>query len=70
VRIGHLDPHDEDSGWQARLVNLGYIPGTLDDITDDHFRWAVEEFQCDHHLKVTGKLDDATRAKLKDSHGV
>src|SRR6476620_7084509 len=24
IKIGHLDPDDEDTGWHARLANLGY----------------------------------------------
>lgn len=33
------------------------------------FRSAVEEFQCDHGIKPTGKLDDASKAKLLEIHG-
>jgi putative peptidoglycan binding protein len=69
LKIGFLDPHVENSGWQARLVNLGYYPGAVGDSDDEQMRHAIEEFQCDHALKVTGELDDATRAKLKQAHG-
>jgi hypothetical protein len=33
------------------------------------FQSALEEFQCDNGLEVTGKLDGATRAKLLEVHG-
>jgi putative peptidoglycan binding protein len=69
VKIGYLDPHVEDTGWKARLINLGYYAGAVGDTEDDRMRHAIEEFQCDHKLKVTGALDDATRAKLKQEHG-
>ena len=69
VKIGHLDPADEDTGWRQRLINLGYHAKGLDDDDQTKLRHALEEFQCDHGLKVNGKLDDATRAKLKELHG-
>ena len=69
VHIGHLDPHFEDSGWQARLVNLGYLPDATDDTDPDQLSCALEEFQCDQKLKVTGLPDSATRQELKDLHG-
>jgi hypothetical protein len=28
-KIGHLPPEDEEFGWQARLVNLGYYAGAV-----------------------------------------
>jgi N-acetylmuramoyl-L-alanine amidase len=69
VKIGHLDPADEDSGWRQRLINLGYYAGAVEDSEEARLRNAIEEFQCDYGLKVTGELDNATRAKLKDQHG-
>ena len=69
LKIGHLDPHDEDPGWQARLINLGYHPGPVGDPDKEQLGYSIEEFQCDHGLTVTGKLDGATKAKLKEVHG-
>jgi N-acetylmuramoyl-L-alanine amidase len=68
-RIGDLDPPEEDSGWLARLINLGYYAGPAAGTDDEQIRFALEEFQCDHKLKVTGIPDGATRAKLKELHG-
>ena len=70
VMIGHLDPLEEDSGWQARLINLGYHAGAVGDPDQEQLGYAIEEFQCDQKLKVTGQLDAATKAKLKEIHGV
>lgn len=74
VKIGHLDPVDEISGQVARLNNLGYFAGRLDDPpaapqSDAAFLSAVEEFQCDHGLTVDGDCGPKTQAKLKQVHG-
>jgi hypothetical protein len=69
LAIGHLDPVDVISGWRARLNNLGYGAGPTDDADDPLVRSAVEEFQCDQELPVTGDADDATRAALLSAHG-
>ena len=71
MQIGHLDPITETSGQKARLNNLGYFPGPLDGDGDDpqQFPSAVEEFQCDHDLTVTGVCDLDTQTKLKEVHG-
>lgn len=69
IRIGHLDPVDEPSGQKARLSNLGYITRALEDVDDVFFTHALQEFQCDFGLQVTGVCDTATRAKLKELHG-
>ena len=73
IRIGDMDPVDQESGQKARLNNLGYFAGPLEGHTDkdnaDAFVSAVEEFQCDHGLAVDGKCGPATQAKLKQVHG-
>jgi len=69
VKIGHLDPHDEETGWLGRLINLGYGDDRLGTTSAEDLQSDIEEFQCDYGLKVTGILDEATKAKLKDTHG-
>jgi hypothetical protein len=70
LRIGFLDPADEDLGVRARLANLGYlISDPAGDASDDEMELAVEEFQADNALPPTGVLDDATRAQLVDAFG-
>jgi hypothetical protein len=69
VKIGYLNPVDDETGWRARLTNLGYHLGPLDSTDKLLLQYAIEEFQCDHKLKVTGVMDDATKAKLEDEHG-
>ena len=67
--IGHLDPVEEQSGQMARLNNLGYEAGDVGKPDADRFKSAVEEFQCDQEMDVTGDCDGATQAKLKSVHG-
>ena len=69
IRIGHLDPVDQISGYRARLNNLGYNAGDSDDENDPQLRSAVEEFQCDQHLKVDGTCGQQTQNKLKQVYG-
>lgn len=69
LRIGHLDPHDVETGWKARLINLGYYQGSIEDLDANLWRWAIEEYQCDHDLTVTGELDGATITSLQSTHG-
>ena len=67
--IGHLDPVEEQSGQVARLNNLGYEAGDPQKPDKEIFRCAVEEFQCDQKISITGDCDPATQAKLKSVHG-
>lgn len=60
--LGSLDPIDADSGLQQRLASLGFR--AADDVGG-----AVSAFQANQNLPVSGKLDDATRAKLKERYG-
>lgn len=69
IKIGHLDPVEEISGWRARLNNLGYNAGTSDDPKDPLMLSAVEEFQIDYELKLDGICGQQTQAKLKEIHG-
>lgn len=73
IKIGHLDPVEEDSGKAQRLNNLGYFAGPLPENGPEEnrqlLRSAVEEFQCDHGLKVDGVCGSKTQAKLIEAHG-
>lgn len=80
IKIGHLDPEDKVTGQIARLNNLGYNAGEVPDHRPSdaeaeklrkspQFLSAVEEFQCDHQLKVDGICGDHTREKLVKVHG-
>jgi N-acetylmuramoyl-L-alanine amidase len=69
LKIGFLEPLDDVTGQKARLNNLGYDAGEVNDTQDLQFRSAVEEFQCDHGLAHDGVCGSKTQAKLKEVHG-
>ena len=77
VEPGRLDPLETLPGQQQRLNNLGYFAGFVRTQAPDakhvdaQFRWAVEEFQCDHMgpNQVDGVLGPLTLKKLKDVYG-
>ena len=68
VQIGELDPIDTIEGIQDRLNNLGYDSGAVDGELGPITKAALEKFQADYGLPVTGKIDKATRNKLKAVH--
>lgn len=70
LRIGHLDPVDEETGLRARLSNLGYLIGAIEAADEvEELRFALQEFQADHDLPCTGQPDAATLSALRDAHG-
>ncbi|MGH7439403.1 MAG: peptidoglycan-binding domain-containing protein [Polyangiaceae bacterium] len=72
LKLGHLDPIDEPSGVYQRLQNLhvqsrqGPLPAEFDPTAMGE---ALASFQQAQGLEVTGEVDDATRDKLRASHG-
>jgi hypothetical protein len=69
LHVGRLDPIGEDTGVNARLVNLGYLHGAPEEADGDELALAIEELQADAGLPVTGTMDDPTRAQLVAMHG-
>lgn len=68
IALGHLDPLDTTTGVKARLFNLGYYHGAIDDEAGETLELAVVEFQLDHDLDPLGVVDDATRQALGRAH--
>ncbi len=66
--LGSIDPIEELSGVQQRLVNLGYPCGSEEDL-GELTKTAIRAFQTERNLAVTGDLDDTTRQALKQIHG-
>lgn len=65
----HMDPISETAGVCKRLNNLGYFcPDDADDESAD-LRAALRAFQRQNDLELTGKADDATRARLEELYG-
>ncbi len=68
VQIGHLSHLSDQTGWQERLQNLGYIPDASNaDATA--LSLALAEFQFDHALPTTGTPDASTLDTLDRAHG-
>lgn len=59
---------DTPHGAKARLKNLGFFGGVVDD-TQDGLDDALKLFQEAREIEVTGKLDAATVGELKKAHG-
>jgi queuine/archaeosine tRNA-ribosyltransferase len=64
-----LDPVDLTTGLKARLNNLRFFCGEVDDRFDATTETAVRQFQKRHGLPVDGKPNEETRAKLVEVYG-
>ena len=69
VQVGFLDPVESPTGWKARLNNLGYAAGPVGQASPLEERSAIEEFQCDFGLKISGAADGPTLQMLMKVHG-
>ena len=69
LQLGQINPVSEVSGQKARLANLGFYKGPIDEQLDSKTGQAIRAFQTKQGLPVTGAVDDATRQKLLDIHG-
>jgi hypothetical protein len=69
LELGDLDPVTEVSGQQARLNNLGFISGEVDNLMGPITRRAIRKFQGAYDLDVDGICGPITRGELIDNHG-
>jgi hypothetical protein len=67
--LGELDPADEVTGAQARLINLGFDCGVIDGMLGPITASAILEFQHQYRITESGNADEITCAKLKEIHG-
>jgi N-acetylmuramoyl-L-alanine amidase len=71
LRVGALNPSDDktEAGYRARLVNMGFLWDPMADDAEDEMIIALQDFQAQYSLPLTGKLDDATKAQLTTAYG-
>ncbi len=71
LAVAAINPNDDvtEAGYKARLYNLGFLWDPTADESDDEMVIALQDFQAEYQLPVTGQLDDATRAQLAQAHG-
>jgi type VI secretion system secreted protein VgrG len=67
--VAKLEPVDSIRGALDRLTNLGYYQGEVGDVLTDDGVVAVQRFQGDNNLPITGAIDAATTSQLSQSHG-
>lgn len=83
LKIANLDAPETRAGAWQRLANLGYwSPGEAPEQTNssagalsdeswvDPLALAIRAFQHDEQLDETGRIDDATRKRLVERHGL
>ena len=69
LNLGGMDPISEISGLRKRLFNLGLPCQPTGDEAADDLTAAIRMFQENNDLKVTGKVDQPLKDKLKQIHG-
>jgi N-acetylmuramoyl-L-alanine amidase len=69
LQLGNLNPLSAVSGLKARLANLGFYRGPIDENLDAAAKRAISAFQTKKGLPVTGVADNATLAAIKKVHG-
>lgn len=70
LELGRLDPVSSIRGLKARLRNLGFYRGEIDDAFDPTLLEACRGFQLSRGLPVTGQPDVATCESLVKAHGI
>jgi len=69
LNLGYLNPADSVSGAKQRLNNLGFFCNDDSDTLSADFQSALAEFQEQHGLTATAKLDQPTVDELTEGHG-
>jgi hypothetical protein len=69
LKLGFLVRSESDEGALARLRNLGYYRAVASNAEPRERRAAIEEFQFDQGLTLSGTLDDDTKKKIEEIYG-
>jgi len=68
LALGKLDPVTEESGFAARLENLGFLSDAAD-LSQGELEEATRAFQKEHEVDETGKPDSQTMERLREIYG-
>ncbi len=68
LQLGHLCPVNSLRGVKGRLLNLGFACGPDNEEENAAFAQALQRFQEQFGLEVTGRLDEATRQRIEELH--
>ncbi len=68
LNLGNLDPIDKLSGIKARLTNLGFLCGAIDEEQNEETTKALKSFQIVNRLEVTGIANNETKKMLMYLH--
>jgi hypothetical protein len=66
LKLGGLDPTEENTGVEQRLQNLGFLGNEK---TEENVSASVKDFKKKNGLGETEEVNAATRAKLIEKHG-
>ena len=69
LQIGALEPYDRVAGLQARITNLGFDPGPIDNLPGPKTERGIKDFQAHYGGPVDGKHNSATMKKAKSLYG-
>jgi hypothetical protein len=69
LHIGALDPLRSTSGMQARLRNVGFDAGPIDNVVGPLTRRGTRQFQDFYAIQVDGIIGPETRGKMKEVYG-
>jgi hypothetical protein len=69
LNLGHLEPLEQIEGVQQRLKNLGFYAGDIDGENSDMTRTAIQFYQKNKGITVSGVIDDDLKSSLQDGHG-
>jgi hypothetical protein len=61
---GGLPPDEVVAGVQSELQRLGYYGYAVDGVMGPMTQHAINSYQLDHHLPITGTIDPATAGSL------
>jgi hypothetical protein len=69
LKIGGLHPVERLSGMQARINNLGWDAGPVDNVSGPRTKRGTRDFQAFYQIQVDGVIGPETRSKAKAVYG-